>query len=119
MLGNKVACTRMQRAGKERAHDQVYKSSAASIAQENVIEGELGDDIEEVDSGQWQLVDHHWTERVEEDLKGAKKGLAQNRVEEKGLQRCRKVGVEAINAQGFMVSQMIGLPRRQVRNRIT
>lgn len=76
MLGNKVACTRMQRAGKERAHDQVHKSSAASIAQENVIEGELGDDIEEVDSGQWQLVDHHWTERVEEDLKGAKKGLA-------------------------------------------
>jgi hypothetical protein len=45
----------------------------------------LSDDVEEVDLGQWKLVDHHWTKGVEEDLKGAKKGFAEDRVEEEGF----------------------------------
>ena len=39
VFGDEMACTRMQRAGKKGAHDQVCQSSAASIPQEKVIEG--------------------------------------------------------------------------------
>lgn len=39
VLGDEMACTRMQRAGKKGAHDQVCQGPAASIVQENVVEG--------------------------------------------------------------------------------
>ena len=52
VLGDEMARTRMQRARKKGAHDQVYQRSAASVPQKKVIEGELSDDVEEVDLGQ-------------------------------------------------------------------
>ncbi len=85
MFGDEVACTRMQRACKKGAHDQVYQGLAAGIPQEKGIEQNLDDDVEEVNSGKWQLVDHHWTKCVEEDLEGAEECLAQNGVKEDGL----------------------------------
>lgn len=39
MLGDEMACTRMQRAGQKRAHDQVCQGSATCVPQEKVIEG--------------------------------------------------------------------------------
>ena len=48
VLGDKMACARMQRAGKEGARDEVYQGLTASKTQEKVIEEQLGDDIEEV-----------------------------------------------------------------------
>lgn len=43
--------------------------------------------------GQWQLVHHHWTDGVEEDLKGTEEGLAKDRIKKESLERGGKVGV--------------------------
>lgn len=43
--------------------------------------------------GQWQLVHHHWTNGVEEDLKGAEEGLAKDRIKKESLERGGKVSV--------------------------
>ena len=47
-----MSCTGMQRSRKKGAHDQVRQGSVASILEKNVIEGQLSDDVEEVDSSQ-------------------------------------------------------------------
>ena len=44
-----MACARMQRAGKEGAHDKVCQGLTASKTQEDIVEEQLGDDVEEVD----------------------------------------------------------------------
>ena len=62
-----------------------------------------------MDLREWELVDHHGADGVEEDLEGAEKGLSKDGVEEESLERGWEVGVDAINAQGFMMGKVIGL----------
>ena len=59
--------------------------------------------------GQWELIDHHGADCVEEDLESAEEGLAKDRVEEKCFERGGKIGVQSIDAQGFVVSQVVWL----------
>ena len=93
MLRNEMPGARMQRSGEERAHNQIGQSFDTCISYEEEIESELSDDVEEVDLGQWELVDHHGTEGVEEDLEGAEEGLAEDGVEEEGFKGSWEVGV--------------------------
>jgi hypothetical protein len=76
---------------------------------EGGVEGELDSDVQEVDLGQGNAVYGHRAEGVEEDLEGAKEGLSKYRVEEYGFKGGRKIGIEAIDAEGLVVGKMIGL----------
>lgn len=53
--------------------------------------------------GERNLVDHHGPESVEEDLEGAEEGFAEDGVEEEGFKGGGEIGVEAVNAEGFVV----------------
>jgi hypothetical protein len=46
-----------------------------------------------VDHGEGRAVDEHGADGVEEDLEGTKEGLPEERVENKGLEGCGKIGV--------------------------
>ena len=51
--------------------------------------------------GSW--VYEHGTEGVEQDLEGAKEGLAEDGIEEYGFNRRGKVRVQAVDAEGLVV----------------
>jgi len=50
-----------------------------------------------------QLVHHHGPQGVEEDLEGGEEGLAEDGVEEDGFEGGGEVGVETVDAEGFVV----------------
>ena len=70
---------------------------------ESEVEGELDDDVEMVNPGVLDSVDGHGTNGVEENLKRAEEGLAENRVEHEGFEGGRQVGVEAVHAERLVV----------------
>jgi hypothetical protein len=76
VFGDEVACDGVQGASEEGAQNEVTERLAADILDEEVIDGELHEDIESVDARERQVVDHHWAECVEEDLEGREEGLA-------------------------------------------
>lgn len=76
VFGDEVACDRVQGAGEEGAQDEVAERLAADVLHEEVVDGKLHEDVEGVDAGERQVVDHHWAECVEEDLEGREEGFA-------------------------------------------
>lgn len=75
----------------------------------NVVEDKLNDKVEKVDPSEGHLEYAHWTDGIEEDLKGTEECLAQDGVEDNSLDGSGKVGVKAVNAKRFVVSQVVGL----------
>jgi hypothetical protein len=67
------------------------------------VEEDLDCNVEEVDPGKGERVDHHGAQGVEEDLEGAEEGFAEDGVEEDGFEGSGEVGVEAVDAEGFVV----------------
>ena len=55
------------------------------------------------------MVNEHGTQGVEEDLEGAEEGLAEEGVQEEGFEGGGKVGVQAVDAEGFVVCEMVWL----------
>ena len=53
--------------------------------------------------GERHAVDGHGPQGVEEDLKGAEEGFAEDGVEEDGFEGGGQVGVQAVDAEGFVV----------------
>ena len=53
------------------------------------------------------LVNHHRSNGIKDQLKRAEECLSEDRVQEDGLQRRRKIGVYPIHPQRFVMSQMI------------
>jgi hypothetical protein len=103
MLSDEVGGARVQGASEEGAEDEVGEGAGAGMADEEGVEGELGDDVEGVDAGQRQAVDEHGPQGVEEDLEGAEEGFAEDGVQEEGFERGGEVGVEAVDAERFVV----------------
>lgn len=58
---------------------------------------------------EWHLEDHHRTESVEKNLESAEKCLPKHRIQKNCLKARRKICVQPINAQCFVVDQMVGL----------
>lgn len=108
MLGDEVASERVQTSREEAGEDEIQERVSASIFHQDDVERDLHRDIEEVDIRQGDLVDHHWAQRVEEDLEGAEEGLAEDGVEEDGFEGGGHVGVEAIDAEGLVVREVVG-----------
>lgn len=77
---------RVQRSCEERAHDEVCQSTHSDILNKHVVESDLDNDVECVQLGQREFVNHHWTQGVEEDLESAKESFAKDRVQENRFQ---------------------------------
>jgi len=76
VLGDEVACARMERSGEKAAHDQVAQCPSSCESNEREVESQLYNDVEKVDLGHWQGVNEHRSEGVEEDLECREEGLA-------------------------------------------
>ena len=76
VLGDEVAGAGVQRAREEAAQDEVCQRFASCELDQGVVEGQLDNDVEQVDLGHRQVVDEHGPQGIEEDLAGGKEGLA-------------------------------------------
>jgi len=114
VFGDEVARAGMQGAREEGAEDQIYEGVGGGVCDEEVVEGQLGEDVEEVDVCEGELVDEHGAEGVEEDLEGAEEGFAEEGVEEEDFEGGGEVGVEAVDPEGFVVGQVVGLEKGEV-----
>lgn len=85
VLGDEVAGQRVEAAGEEGGEQEVGKGGGRGEADEGDVEGDLDEDVEVVHPGKGDAVDGHGADGVKEDLEGAEKGLAENRVEHQGL----------------------------------
>ena len=103
MLCDKVPRARVQRACEERAEDEVPQRVATKGLDEEVIERDLSEDVEEVQAGEGEGVDHHGAEGVEQDLEGAEEGFTKEGVEEEGLEGGGEVSVKTVDAERFVV----------------
>lgn len=74
------------------------------MGHQDVVEDGLDKDVDEVNGGEGNGVDEDGTNGVEEDLEGAEEGFSQNGVEEDGFEGCGEIGIETVNAKGFVVS---------------
>lgn len=110
VFSNEVGSARMQTSSQEGAHNKIDERIVrARELDEESIESELNGDIEDLYMGQWETVDKHGAKGVEEDLKSGKEGLAGNGVEKHGFKGGGKVSIEAVDAKGFMMCQVVGL----------
>jgi len=85
MLGNKVSCARVQRPCKEAAHKEIPQGVGSGKLDEGDIEHNLDSNVQEVDLCEWNLINHHWAESVEEDLERGEEGLSKDRVQKDGF----------------------------------
>lgn len=108
VLGDEVASEGVQTPRQEAGEDEVEESVSAGVLDETDIKSDLHGDIEEVQVRQRDLVDHHWAQRVEEDLEGAEEALPEDGVEEDGLEGGGHVGVEAVDTEGLVVREVVG-----------
>jgi hypothetical protein len=110
VLRDEVACAGVQGSCQEGAHQEVedWLEGAAELGQ-RVVDAQLDAQIQKVDVGEGWAVDEHRTHSVEEDLEGAEEGLAEEGVQEEGFYCCREIGIEACDAEGLVVCQMVGL----------
>lgn len=109
VLGDEVAGQRVQGAGEGGGQQEVEQGVCPDVGDEDVVEGELDSDVDEVDAREGDGHDGHGADGVEEDLEGAEEGLAEDGVEEEGLEGGGEVRVEAVYAEGLVVGKMVGL----------
>lgn len=112
VFGDKVAGARVQAPRQERAQYHISHCLSTDEVGQGVVEGELDDDVEEVDFRERELVHEHGTEGVEEDLEGGEEGFAGDGIEEEGLESGREIGVQAIDTEGLVVGEVVGLRRK-------
>lgn len=93
----------MQRAGEKRTDDQINQGADACIPHQDIVEDNLHNDIDKMDPGEGELVDHHWTNGIKEDLKGAEECLPEDRIEEERFECRGKVCIYPVDAEGFMM----------------
>lgn len=74
-----------------------------------VIEDQLRDDVEGVYFCDGKLVDHHGSESVKEDLEGAEERFSEDGVKEYGFEGGGEVDIDAIDAKGFVVGEVVRL----------
>ena len=109
VLRNEMSRTGMQTSRQETRHEQINQRIPTHGSNERDVEDDLSEDVEEVDGREGDFVDEHGPHGVEEDLEGAEEGFAQEGVEEEGFEGGGEVGVEAVDAEGFVVCEMVGL----------
>lgn len=110
VLGDEVACGRVQAAGEEGREEEVEERlPGVGGLDEEGVEGELHGEVDEVHPCKGHLKDAHGPDGVKEDLEGAKEGFAEDRVKDDGFKSGREIGVQAIDAKGLVVRKVIRL----------
>ena len=71
VLGDEVACSRVERTGEERGEEEVKEGARAEATDEKVVKDELDGYVDEVPDGGRLGTDETWTESVEEDLESS------------------------------------------------
>ena len=117
MLGDKVPCTRVQRSREEGAHDEINERLGTEQIHQQSVKRDLRDDVDEVDRRKGHLVDEDRPDGVEENLERAEEGLAEHRVEHDGFDGRGQVGIEAVDAERLVMSEVVRL-RRQDQSRV-
>lgn len=107
VLRDEVAGERMQAACQEGGQQEVQHGLGPERAQNYSVEEDLCGDVEGRYPGEGNAVDGHGPQGVEEDLEGAEECLAQDGVEEYGLECGRQVRIEPVNAQGLVMGQVV------------
>lgn len=108
VLGDEVARRRVQAPRQEGRQEQVEQGLLAQERDEHVVEAELHGDVGRRHPRERHRVDAHGAQGVEEDLEGAEEGLAQDGVQDHGLERRRQVRVQPVHAQRLVVRQVVG-----------
>lgn len=65
-----------------------------------------------MNDGEGRAVDEHGANGVEENLERAEESLAQEGIQEESLHGRRKIGIEAGDAEGLVVGEMVWLSGR-------
>ena len=91
MLRNKVGSTWMQRSGQERTQEEIHQCFWPKVGDYEIVEHNLGGNIAIMDRPKGDFINHHGPDGIENQLEGAKKGLAKDRVEKDSLQSCREI----------------------------
>lgn len=83
---------------------------------QDVVKGQLDDNVEKVNLCHGQTVYEHGSKGVEKDLEGCEKGLASDRVKKDGFKGGGQIGVKAIDSQRFVVDEVVRPKRGAVGN---
>ena len=113
MLGDEVPCARMQRSRKERTDDEINERLDTKEVHQQSVKHHLREDVHEVDRREGHLVDENRPNGVEENLERAEEGLAEHRVERDGFHGRRQIGIEAVNAERLVMSEVVRLRRQR------
>lgn len=94
VLGNEVACGRVQ-AAREEGREQQVEERLPGVGgfDEDRVEGELYGEVDEVHPGEGHLEDAHGPDGVEENLEGAEEGFAKNRIKHNRFEGGGEIGV--------------------------
>ena len=107
VLGDEVPCTWMQGSREEGAHDEIPQCVRAGVLHEEIIKGHLGNDVENMYSCHGEVVDHHGTDGIEDDLERGEEGLSKDGIEEEGFESGGKISVKSIYSKRLVMRQMI------------
>lgn len=86
VLCDEMAGARVERAREKRAENEVLERIKSCVSYKRNVKDDLNKYIPEVNSREWQLVHHYRPNGIEEDLKSAKKGFSQDRVQKEGFE---------------------------------
>jgi len=109
MFGYEVPCAGMETACQEAREDEVVEGVERAGFNKKVVECALAEDVDDVIGGEGYGVYEDGTDGVKEDLEGAEEGFSKERIKKEGFESGWEVGVETINAEGFVVREVVGL----------
>ena len=109
VLCDEVARQGVEASSEEGRKEEVENGVPGGEVEESKVECKLDGNVEVVNVGQGNTVDSHRSEGVEEDLESAEESFAENRIEDEGFESGWEIGIEAINAKGLVVRQMVRL----------
>ena len=76
MFRDKVTCARMEASSQKTTYKQVPERICTSKSHKEVVKYALYENIQDVNTADWNLVNDHWTECIEEYLEGCKESFA-------------------------------------------
>jgi hypothetical protein len=114
MFSDEMASQRVKATRQERGENKVIEGVPGAGADENVVECNLNEDIDKVDAGEGYLIDEDGADSIEENLKGAEKGFAKEGIKEDCFEGGGQIGVEAVNTEGLVVSEVVRSERSTI-----
>jgi len=116
VLRDEMGCTWVKAASKEAAGDEVYEDVPAPKVEQEIVEGDLCNNVANEPSCRFLCPNKARTKCVEENLEGAEEDLAEDIIEAEELCAGRQVGVDSVLALELVVLDVVRFEQRTVRN---